>query len=65
MSAAGSAARVERDERLAEFHAFNFIGWNFGPGGVRAMPAGATHPVLAWQLDGHRSNRIHGHSISE
>jgi len=43
----------------------NFIGWNFGPGGVRAMPAGATHPVLAWQLDGHRSNRIHGHSISE
>ncbi len=27
----------------------SFVGWNFGPGGVWAMPAGATHPVLAWQ----------------
>jgi filamentous hemagglutinin family protein len=31
----------------------NFVGWNFGPGGVWAMPAGATHPVLAWQVGGH------------
>ncbi len=30
----------------------SFVGWNFGPGGVWAMPAGATHPVLAWQLNG-------------
>ncbi|WP_116141258.1 filamentous hemagglutinin N-terminal domain-containing protein [Trinickia diaoshuihuensis] len=28
----------------------SFVGWNFGPGGIWAMPAGATHPVLAWQL---------------
>ncbi|WP_242538577.1 beta strand repeat-containing protein [Trinickia acidisoli] len=28
----------------------SFVGWNFGPSGVWAMPAGATHPVLAWQL---------------
>lgn len=31
----------------------SFVGWNFGPGGVWAMPAGATYPVLAWQLNGH------------
>lgn len=31
----------------------SFVGWNFGPGGVWAMPAGATHPVLAWQVGGH------------
>ncbi|MDG0026762.1 filamentous hemagglutinin N-terminal domain-containing protein [Trinickia sp. Y13] len=30
----------------------SFVGWNFGPGGVWAMPADATHPVLAWQLNG-------------
>jgi filamentous hemagglutinin family protein len=30
----------------------SFVGWQFGPGGVWAMPAGATHPVLAWQLNG-------------
>lgn len=24
--------------------------WNFGPGGVWALPAGATSPVLQWQL---------------
>jgi filamentous hemagglutinin family protein len=28
----------------------NFSGWNFGPGGAWAMPAGATQPVLEWQL---------------
>jgi hypothetical protein len=28
----------------------SFVGWNFGPGGVWAMPAGATHPILGWQL---------------
>ncbi|SAK74419.1 filamentous hemagglutinin outer membrane protein [Caballeronia hypogeia] len=27
----------------------SFAGWNFGPGGAWAMPAGATHPVLQWQ----------------
>jgi len=27
----------------------SFVGWNFGAGGVWAMPAGATHPILAWQ----------------
>lgn len=31
----------------------NFAGWRFGAGGVWAMPAGATHPVLAWQAGGH------------
>ncbi|HEX7683343.1 MAG TPA: filamentous hemagglutinin N-terminal domain-containing protein [Trinickia sp.] len=30
-------------------NAASFVGWNFGPGGVWTMPAGATHPVLAWQ----------------
>lgn len=30
----------------------SFAGWDFGPGGVWAMPAGATHPVLQWQLSG-------------
>ncbi|MCC8395547.1 filamentous hemagglutinin N-terminal domain-containing protein [Paraburkholderia sp. MMS20-SJTR3] len=27
----------------------SFVGWDFGPGGVWTMPAGATHPVLSWQ----------------
>jgi hypothetical protein len=27
----------------------SFAGWDFGAGGVWAMPAGATHPVLQWQ----------------
>jgi filamentous hemagglutinin family protein len=27
----------------------SFVGWNFGAGGVWALPAGATHPVLQWQ----------------
>jgi filamentous hemagglutinin family protein len=31
----------------------SFAGWRFGSGGVWAMPAGATHPVLAWQVSGH------------
>lgn len=30
----------------------SFVGYNFGPGGVWAMPAGSTHPVLAWQVRG-------------
>ncbi|WP_206950603.1 hypothetical protein [Trinickia acidisoli] len=28
----------------------SFAGYDFGPGGVWAMPAGATHPVLSWQV---------------
>lgn len=28
----------------------SFSGYDFGPNGVWAMPAGATHPVLAWQV---------------
>ncbi|MGG1948805.1 hypothetical protein AB1286_29025 [Trinickia sp. NRRL B-1857] len=32
-------------------NAASFVGWNFGPGGDWVMPAGATHPVLAWQLN--------------
>ncbi|MGF6505453.1 hypothetical protein OKW26_001256 [Paraburkholderia sp. 32] len=28
----------------------SFVGDDFGPTGVWAMPAGATHPVLRWQL---------------
>jgi filamentous hemagglutinin family protein len=28
----------------------SFAGWDFGPNGVWAMPVGATHPVLRWQL---------------
>jgi filamentous hemagglutinin family protein len=28
----------------------SFVGYDFGPNGVWAMPAGATHPVLQWQL---------------
>lgn len=28
----------------------SFAGWNFAPGGDWVMPAGATHPVLAWQV---------------
>lgn len=29
----------------------SFVGWNFGSNGVWAMPAGAMHPVLAWQVN--------------
>jgi len=28
----------------------NFVGWHFGAGGDWVMPAGSTHPVLAWQV---------------
>lgn len=28
----------------------SFVGYDFGPNGVWAMPAGATHPVLSWQV---------------
>ena len=28
----------------------SFKGWNFGPSGDWAMPAGSAHPVLRWQL---------------
>ncbi len=28
----------------------SFSGWDFAPGGAWAMPAGASHPVLRWQL---------------
>lgn len=31
----------------------SFDGWDFGPGGVWAMPPGATAPVLEWQVSGH------------
>ncbi|SAK46085.1 filamentous hemagglutinin-like protein [Caballeronia calidae] len=31
----------------------SFVSWSFGPSGVWAMPAGATHPVLQWQLTAH------------
>jgi filamentous hemagglutinin family protein len=31
----------------------SFVGWDFGPNGVWAMPVGATHPVLAWQVAPH------------
>lgn len=30
-------------------NAASFAGWDFSPGGVWAMPAGAQHPVLQWQ----------------
>jgi filamentous hemagglutinin family protein len=30
----------------------SFASWEFGPSGVWAMPAGATHPVLQWQVTG-------------
>lgn len=29
----------------------SFAGWDFGPNGVWAMPNGATHPVLKWQVE--------------
>ena len=32
--------------------AASFAGWDFASNGVWAMPAGATHPVLRWQVDG-------------
>jgi hypothetical protein len=28
----------------------SFAGYDMGPNGVWAMPAGSTHPVLRWQL---------------
>ena len=28
----------------------SFVGWDFGPNGAWAMPAGWSHPVLRWQL---------------
>jgi filamentous hemagglutinin family protein len=30
-------------------NASSFAGWDFSAGGVWAMPAGATHPILQWQ----------------
>ncbi len=32
----------------------SFVGWDFGAGGAWAMPSGATHPVLQWQLQAQR-----------
>ena len=32
--------------------ASSFVGYDFGSNGVWAMPAGTTHPVLQWQLQG-------------
>ncbi|MGF6981123.1 filamentous hemagglutinin family protein [Paraburkholderia atlantica] len=29
----------------------SFVGWNFGSNGAWVMPAGATHPVLRWQVE--------------
>ncbi|MGN8106536.1 two-partner secretion domain-containing protein [Paraburkholderia sp. 22098] len=29
----------------------SFVGWSFGNDGAWAMPAGATHPVLRWQVE--------------
>ncbi|MFM0214965.1 two-partner secretion domain-containing protein [Paraburkholderia caledonica] len=29
----------------------SFVGWNFSSDGAWAMPAGATHPVLRWQVE--------------
>ncbi|WP_124800599.1 hypothetical protein [Paraburkholderia phosphatilytica] len=31
----------------------SFAGWDFSANGAWAMPAGATYPVLAWQVAGH------------
>jgi filamentous hemagglutinin family protein len=31
-------------------NAASFASWNFGAGGAWSMPAGATHPVLSWQV---------------
>ena len=31
----------------------SFVGYDFGPNGIWAMPSGATHPVLAWQAAPH------------
>jgi filamentous hemagglutinin family protein len=28
----------------------SFVGWDFGPSGAWFMPAGATHPILRWQV---------------
>lgn len=32
--------------------AASFAGWDFGANGIWSMPAGATHPVLRWQVVG-------------
>jgi hypothetical protein len=29
----------------------SFVSYDFSPTGVWAMPAGATHPILRWQLE--------------
>jgi hypothetical protein len=29
----------------------SFVGWDFGANGAWAMPLGATHPVLRWQVE--------------
>ncbi|MDP9651949.1 two-partner secretion domain-containing protein [Paraburkholderia caledonica] len=29
----------------------SFVGWSFGSDGAWAMPAGATHPMLRWQVE--------------
>ena len=31
----------------------SFVGWDFSTNGVWAMPSGATHPVLRWQVTAH------------
>jgi hypothetical protein len=31
----------------------SFVSWSFAPSGAWAMPAGATYPVLRWQLTAH------------
>ncbi|MFL6686599.1 beta strand repeat-containing protein [Paraburkholderia graminis] len=31
----------------------SFAGWDFGSNGAWTMPAGATHPVLRWQVEQH------------
>ena len=37
-------------------NAANFSGWDFSSNGAWAMPAGADHPVLRWQLEQPSSN---------
>ncbi|MFP3648247.1 filamentous hemagglutinin, partial [Paraburkholderia sp. SIMBA_054] len=31
----------------------SFAGWDFSSNGAWTMPAGATHPVLRWQVEQH------------
>ncbi|MGN6316611.1 two-partner secretion domain-containing protein [Trinickia sp.] len=40
----------------------SFVGWDFSPSGVWAMPNGADHPVLRWQLP-QSSNDASGASL--